>query len=227
MTCNITTTPQMPDALPVYRPREQRDSDSTSIRSAAPSYTSAAPSYHSSMPAPARPRASTRLPNPDYAPGFTPSLPRRGSTNSASQLSVHHYNIPSWSSVKGGHQSRHYHSVANRRATLASAESERAAIAAAMSAPRAMPPPDSKEDILEEDPYLVGGEAAARAKEERLQRVRRGEEVLRQEDKAWDFMIAQMADWDERERSWTNFRRELDRPGLLRRRLGVLGRANP
>ncbi|KAI9839387.1 MAG: hypothetical protein M1837_002111 [Sclerophora amabilis] len=248
MTCNIARLTQYHDSPPVYTARHQPDPDSTSIRSAAPSYISAAPSYHSAAPAQptttttattttlASPPTSTtaitatatsptRLPNPTYAPGFAPAHLRRGSTN-LGELSAHSYSIPSWSSVGSSHQSRHYHRVANRRATLASAETERAALAAAITTPRAQPPPNSSEDILEEDPYLVGSEAAARAKRERLQGMRRGEEALRQEDKAWDFMLKQMADWEERERSWKKFRRELERPGLLRRRLGLVGRVS-
>ena len=73
------------------------------------------------------------------------------------------------------------------------------------------------EIILEEDPYLVGEEAAAKAREDRLARRQRGEEVLRQEDKKWDFFVAQMADWEERERSWKRFRNTVEREGKLRR----------
>ena len=47
-----------------------------------------------------------------------------------------------------------------------------------------------------------------------------GDEVLRQEDKRWDFLVGQMADWQERERSWKTFRRELERNRGFARRLG-------
>lgn len=57
------------------------------------------------------------------------------------------------------------------------------------------------------------------------------EEALRvQEAKTWDFMFAQMADWEERERSWKKFKQEADRrvgAGVFRGqglRLGFVGR---
>lgn len=48
--------------------------------------------------------------------------------------------------------------------------------------------------------------------------------MLRQEIRTWDFMIAQMTDWEERERSWKNFRTEVGRTKLLGKRLGLRGR---
>jgi len=72
----------------------------------------------------------------------------------------------------------------------------------------------------------VGEEAATRARDQRLYRERclRGEEALRNENKGWDFMMAQMADWEERERSWMRFRESVRGPGrrtMLARRIGV------
>lgn len=62
-----------------------------------------------------------------------------------------------------------------------------------------------------EDPALVGETAAARAKAQRLYRetCMRGAEGMKHESQSWDFMLGQMTDWDERERSWTQFRREV------------------
>ena len=37
----------------------------------------------------------------------------------------------------------------------------------------------------------------------------RGDEGLRHEGRTWDFMLAQMADWEERGRSWSKFRNEV------------------
>lgn len=76
-----------------------------------------------------------------------------------------------------------------------------------------------------EDPTLVGEVAAARAKSSRLYRenaMRDPLEALRNENKKWDFMLAQMKDWDEREQSWNNFRRDLNggRRLKLARRIG-------
>ncbi|KAI9799396.1 MAG: hypothetical protein M1833_004096 [Piccolia ochrophora] len=236
MTCNITSTPRfVHDPLPVYTPRT-RDTETSSIHSAAPSYTSAAPSYRSSIPtAPAHTNrgrhrnhthnSNARLNNSHFAPGFRPPpVPLRNA--SVVDPEAHNYAIRSWSSVASSPQQRHYHSVANRRATMANAESERQAIAtASATVMRRSPPIECVEDIIEEDPYLVGSEAAERARAERLKRKReRGEEILRQEDKAWDFMISQMADWEERERSWARFRKQAEKPGFLRRRIGFFGR---
>lgn len=42
-----------------------------------------------------------------------------------------------------------------------------------------------------------------------------------QESRTWDFMLAQMADWEERQRSWKKFKEEVDRR-LIRNGWGVL-----
>ncbi|OCK76716.1 hypothetical protein K432DRAFT_385224 [Lepidopterella palustris CBS 459.81] len=74
-----------------------------------------------------------------------------------------------------------------------------------------------------EDPYLVGEEAAGRARAQRIYREMclRGEEAVRYEGKAWEFMLAQMADWKEREESWGQFREQVGRTKLLGRRIGL------
>jgi len=60
-----------------------------------------------------------------------------------------------------------------------------------------------------EDPYLVGEVAAAQARRERLAR-ESGDDILVREDRQWDGLLAQMRSWDERERSWARFRREVE-----------------
>lgn len=72
-----------------------------------------------------------------------------------------------------------------------------------------------------EDPDLVGVEAANAAKERRLCMMRRidDHEALQQESKSWDFMLSQMADWKERERSWEKFQRDIGKSKVLRRLL--------
>lgn len=77
-----------------------------------------------------------------------------------------------------------------------------------------------------EDPYLVGEVAAEKNKLERLRR-ENGWEVLEREDKRWDWLIAQMADWEERDKSWKKFRQEVEggKRAKLAKRLG-LGQAN-
>ncbi|KAL2130782.1 hypothetical protein VTI74DRAFT_5943 [Chaetomium olivicolor] len=75
-----------------------------------------------------------------------------------------------------------------------------------------------------EDPYLVGEEAARRARMERLAREGgNGEDVLVREDRRWDWFLAQLKDHEERERSWKRFRRDMDRrsSGRLAFRIGA------
>lgn len=79
-------------------------------------------------------------------------------------------------------------------------------------------PDDDTEMRPLEDPFLVGEVAAAQARQERL--LREGDDILVREDRQWDWLLAQMRSWDERERSWTRFRREAEhhqRKKLLRR----------
>jgi len=73
-----------------------------------------------------------------------------------------------------------------------------------------------------EDPYLVGEEAAEKNKQERLKR-ENGWNVLELEDKRWDWLLAQMTDWEERNQSWRRFRKGLVRgnKGKLAKRLGI------
>jgi len=70
-----------------------------------------------------------------------------------------------------------------------------------------------------EDPYLVGEEAAAEARRERLLR-ENGDDILIREDKHWDWLLAQMESWDAREKSWQKYHREVvdrtQRRSLLR-----------
>lgn len=73
-----------------------------------------------------------------------------------------------------------------------------------------------------EDPHLVGEVAAAEARQERLRR-ENGWNVLVAEDKRWDWLLAQMSDWEERDKSWKKFRQELEggKRHKLAKRLGV------
>lgn len=63
-----------------------------------------------------------------------------------------------------------------------------------------------------EDPYLVGEEAAEQNRKERLRR-ENGWGVLEREDKRWDWLLAQMSDWERRESSWRRFRKEVEDRG--------------
>ncbi|KAK7539754.1 uncharacterized protein J3D65DRAFT_619704 [Phyllosticta citribraziliensis] len=79
-------------------------------------------------------------------------------------------------------------------------------------------PPSSAAPSPLEDPSLVGEAAARRARQQRLYReaCRRHEhaERMQAEGRAWDFLFAQMTDWEDRERSWGHFRHEVDARGF-------------
>jgi hypothetical protein len=74
------------------------------------------------------------------------------------------------------------------------------------------PPPSTDIPVSpHEDPILVGPLAAARARSQRLYRemiVRDPARVLAQESHSWDFILAQSADWEERQRTWKQFQKE-------------------
>src|SRR5579871_4865035 len=98
------------DAPPSYTPSRQPlphfssvDFETASIRSAAPSYLSEAPTYHSTIP-------SDSLPPSSFSHGRRPSAPP----------SLNDFRIPTWSTTRSNPTARHYHSVAHRRATVAS-----------------------------------------------------------------------------------------------------------
>ena len=141
--------------------------------------------------------------------------------------------------MKDGPQAKHYKNVAHRRATLANADIEPHVQTLARvlfpPGPSTVPteentiPGDTNSEESEfdpvryplEDPDLVGPTAARQARERRLYLAKheREQAAMRQEAKSWDFMLAQMADWKEREKSWDNFRREVGRTRVLGRRL--------
>jgi hypothetical protein len=170
------------DAVPAYTPRANT---STTTSSSRPTNTTTRQSS-SMLPPMSEPRSS-------FAPGAgLPPMPRRSEMSSAPSLSQFH--IPSWSSIGSGNpQARIYQSVANRRAAAASisSASEGALRAALSRISAAANIADSDEDYENgrvrplEDPYLVGEEAATRARRERLAR-KHGEDVLILEDRRWD-----------------------------------------
>ncbi|KAI0552377.1 hypothetical protein F4679DRAFT_581676 [Xylaria curta] len=175
-------------------------------------------------------QSSSMLPpsSSSFAPGAgLPPIPRRSEMSSAPSLSQ--FQIPSWSSINSGNpQARLYQSVASRRAAAASAgpsssSAVDSALRAALSrvnAANAAAREDARVRPLE-DPYLVGEEAAARARNERLAR-KHGEDILIREDRRWDWWLAQMRDIEERERGWNAFRSNIERGNRRRftRRFG-------
>lgn len=228
------------DPLPLY---SRDDPDAVSIRSAAPSYVSDTPTYHSnrsppSLLPPLAPNQQVRgLPAANYAPGFQNRDPAR-----QNNLSLRQVQSPSWSSTRTSNNSRQYNAVARRRANQVSAQTT-ALLNALTAVPESMqrPSPSSSSTNVSaypvqvngppgeptnplEDPYLVGEEAARRARAQRVYREMclRGEEAAVVESRSWDFMWGQMADWEERRREWNSFRRPKERR-LLGRLLGLRG----
>ncbi|KAI0886032.1 uncharacterized protein GGS22DRAFT_187263 [Annulohypoxylon maeteangense] len=206
------------ESVPEYTPRE---SQTTTSATSPPRYaTSSSMLNLSSTPTPT-PMTST------FAPGA--GLPRLPSPRrDVPHLS--HFQIPSWSSMASNPQARHYQRVAHRRVSAAAnggrwggVESalrsaiERINANAAAAAADAEDDPDKVRPL--EDPYLVGEEAAARARRERLAR-QNGDEVLYREERRWDWFLGQTRDWDERNRSWGAFSTTIDSRGRLARRFG-------
>lgn len=192
--------------VPAIQQRSQ-DFDTVSIRSAAPSYVSRAPSYVSTSPSPFQ-RA-----------GATSGLQARAN----SQPILNDFRIRTWSATSYNPTARQYHSVAHRRATR-----EQQQLLAATGTPNGLQSlqerlgEEERERIRPlEDPELVGEEAAKEARLARL--AREGTEALIQEDKRWDWMLSQMKDWEEREKSWKYFRKEVEKGNTnkLARRLGL------
>jgi len=108
----------------------------------------------------------------------------------------------SWSSVQG-HQSRAYLSVANRRAARPQLST----------VPDSRSPPCSTARTSPSDNPAPSAEA----------RRGRDEEALQEENKSWEFMLSQMADWDAREREWRKFKAEVEERKKKGARLGWIG----
>ncbi|KAH8171747.1 hypothetical protein LIA77_08514 [Sarocladium implicatum] len=215
------------------------DFDTTSIHSAAPSYISEVPSYHSTAhhydPTPpysppshntSRNRAdSTTQEQPQYG---LPPIPPAPSVN---RPSLHNFRVPTWS-ANNAPAARQYRSVIERRAAArpapsysrwasleTGAGSSSSVSSASTSADNAVAETATRVPRPLEDPYLVGEQAAAEARRDRLRR-ENGDEILIREDRQWDWLLAQMETWEQRERSWAKYQREVNersqRRSLLR-----------
>jgi hypothetical protein len=223
------------EPLPLYSPPARGvDSDAASIRSEAPSYRSEAPAYTppSATTITSRTTQQRGLPYRRYAPGF-----HGRAHGSIADVQNHNYNISSWSSVRTGLASKQYENVAKRRVQRDDAVAGLLCNLTIIQLPQASASPSTPAPVAivieephnpMEDPALVGETAAARAKEQRLYRencMRDSREALKYESKSWDFMLAQMVDWDEREQSWNRFRTEVagGRRKMLARRIGFRG----
>jgi hypothetical protein len=166
------------------------------------------------------------LPSLRYAPGFVPR------TSSRDALSAENYNVVSWSTIRINPVRKQYENVARRRASragqidastlmntllsVATGQGESAA-ASALSGSSNLAPCDGNPVgpplPPNEDPDLVGQAAAERAKAQRQYRetlMREDEEAkataLRLEGNSWDFMLRQMNDFEDRDRTQRSFK---------------------
>ncbi|KAI5464543.1 hypothetical protein BGZ63DRAFT_401476 [Mariannaea sp. PMI_226] len=210
------------------------DFDTASIHSAAPSYVSDVPSYH------------TVAPYPEAVPPYTPPVNRPAASASTTSLippstgnshqrtiglppvpsgpvrnvpNLNNFSVGNWPSVANNPTNRQYQRVAQRRINAQRDPMDN--LRRAMSTVSIVEEPQERRQPSRhlEDPYLVGETAAARARQERIAR-EQGNDILVEEDRQWDWFLAQMRDWDERDRSWARFRREAEmssRKKLLRR----------
>lgn len=124
-----------------------------------------------------------------YGPGLPPvsDLPPR------SQMpQLNEFRIPTWSTLHSNPTARHYQNVAHRRASRGGRSNEvqmQGALRAALG--RLNEQEEEREQARHrplEDPYLVGEEAAARARRARLAR-ENGDEILIREDRRWDWFL--------------------------------------
>ncbi|KAG5988321.1 hypothetical protein E4U52_006699 [Claviceps spartinae] len=216
------------------------DFETASVRSAAPSYSSDAPSYHtlpynhSEVIPPYSPpvsRTATLVAStstPLFAPGRqrattsrqqTIGLPPLPPAPTQSSTSIQSFRLPTWS-ASNAPAARHYRNVAERRITSGRYAASSEPVAQTSSERIADDQPETQPEARPlEDPYLVGEVAAAQARRDRLLR-ETGDDILLREDRQWDWLLAQMRGWEERERSWARFRRDFEgvqRKKLLRR----------
>ncbi|PBP23476.1 hypothetical protein BUE80_DR005607 [Diplocarpon rosae] len=173
------------------------DSETASIRSAAPSYASAAPSYTSMLPPTTgpSPRQSSGLPSP-YA--VRSSLSNSYGLGNRSEPSLHHFCAPAAPALtllsQANPKARHYHSVASRRASKQAFQEQSSRLLSARNGDQGVTQMRKRmeEEELErikrtsEDPELVGEVAA---KEHRRRRE--------------DLLLMQINGW-ERDKSWKN-----------------------
>jgi hypothetical protein len=167
-----------------------------------------APSYHSTMPtnetvpaySPPTPRNNTSTPTPTSNPSsMLPSgmnvargvgLPRIPDPPRRSQLpQLSEFRIPTWSSLNSNPNARHYQAVARRRVSAATTNNSVQMHGTLRTMLDRLNEEDDKAPRVRplEDPYLVGEEAAARARRERL--ARENTDVLVSEDRRWDWFL--------------------------------------
>ncbi|TDZ15545.1 hypothetical protein Cob_v011598 [Colletotrichum orbiculare MAFF 240422] len=216
------------------------DFETASIRSAAPSYFSDAPSYHSTVPNPepippysppannssATARGSTQYPSsllldapvpPPSRSGTSTPQPRSGLPPippvAVAAPRLDQFRIPTWSTV---HSNPTLNNVARRRMNQSAAdplEQVRRLMSQRLSEEE-----ESRQRARQlEDPYLVGEEAASRARQQRLAR-ESGDDILLQEDHSWTRWLAQMPNPDDRSRTASRVIRQTEQANQRKKR---------
>ncbi|RFU80870.1 hypothetical protein TARUN_1346 [Trichoderma arundinaceum] len=201
------------------------DFDTASIRSAAPSYAYTAAATASNATTTAATTGMSRGNASEASSSLsgrqTIGLPPLPPLAAPRALSTHNFRIPTWS-TSNAPAARHYRKVAERRMIDGRFQAV-AGVIGVRDPPINGQNDDGETPVLRplEDPYLVGEQAAAEARQQRIAR-EAGEDMLREEDKQWDWLLAQMKTWEERDRNWTRFRQEAaqTRRKTLFRRIG-------
>lgn len=205
-------TPRTVSEVPSYRSR-------TTHSEAPPSYAATAATTTAGVAGTSSRRDVSRTQG--SLPGRrTIGLPPLPPLASPGALSTHNYRIPTWS-ANNAPAARHYRNVAERRATDGWLQAAAAELIVGMRDSAINRQNDSSEAPLRplEDPYLVGEQAAAEARRKRIAS-EVNESMLREEDKQWDWMLAQMKTREERDRPGTRIRQEATHS----RRRTLLGR---
>lgn len=186
-------TPRTVSEVPSYRSRT--------------THSEALPSYAAAVAGSTSRRDASRAQNP--LPGRqTIGLPPLPPLASPSALNSHNYRIPTWS-ANNAPAARHYRNVAERRATDRWLQAAAAELMVGMRDSAINRQNNSREAPLRplEDPYLVGEQAATEARRRRIAS-EVNESMLREEDKQWDWILAQMKTREERDRPSTRVRQE-------------------
>lgn len=109
-------------------------------------------------------------------------------------LNIHNYRLPMWS-TRNTPAERQYNSVIERRAKAEKEKQKAARRGSALAAMSRAAIPDRPLEYGSgsvhrplEDPYLVGEQAAAQARRERLSR-ETGDDILIREDQQWDWLL--------------------------------------
>ncbi|EJT70350.1 hypothetical protein GGTG_11378 [Gaeumannomyces tritici R3-111a-1] len=209
---NEPTPPYSPPERPLASSRHQHGSSPTSLL--APADSNSAPSVGLPPVPPAPPRVGVGMGMGMGGMG----MGMMGLAAGPAPVELSAFRLPWSSSLRSNNPAtRHYRNVAHRRASAAVADGSASAARARPSASAAALAEMESADAEErsrlrplEDPYLVGEEAARKARAERLAR-ENGDSILQMEDRRWDLFLAQMRTWDGGNR----------RRGAVARRMGM------